>query len=193
MMIGKSRPRSMKMPGSRSHAGCRDGLWQTPELGAREPGDHRCEGLHRLARHHDVGEAPPLAALQKPLTQFVRGADQDDRKLERVLTRKAEHGCGAHGSAAAGDGSGGEGHNLEFDRTEPIRRRFSYPGQATVVVIERGLARRVNAFLAKLRLVLIPTVSASRAASVSSRLLPPPTMTRGGEAGRGSQRAPRTV
>ena len=75
---------------------------ETPELGAREPGDHRCEGLHRLARHHDVGEAPPLAALQKPLTQFVRGADQDDRKLERVLTRKAEHGCGARGSAAAG-------------------------------------------------------------------------------------------
>ena len=68
MMIGKSRPRSMKMPGSRSHALCRDGLWQTPALGAREPGDHRCEGLHRLARHHDVGEAPPLAALQKPLT-----------------------------------------------------------------------------------------------------------------------------
>ena len=55
------------------------------------------------------GEAPPLAALQKPLTQFVLGAEQDDRKLERVLTRKAEHGCGADGSAAAGDYSGGEG------------------------------------------------------------------------------------
>ncbi len=50
-------PRSMKMPGSHSHAGCRDGLRQTPQLGAREPGDHRCEGLHRLGRHHDVGEA----------------------------------------------------------------------------------------------------------------------------------------
>src|SRR4029077_20007305 len=85
------------------------------ELGARKLGDHRCEGLHRLARHHDVREAPPLAALEKLVTQFVRGAEQDDRKLERVLTRKAEHGCGASGSAAAGDDSGGEGHNLELD------------------------------------------------------------------------------
>ena len=33
------------------------------ELDARELGDHRREGLHRLARHHDVGEAPSLAAL----------------------------------------------------------------------------------------------------------------------------------
>ena len=49
------------------------------------------------------------------------GADQDDRKLERVLTRKAEHGCGARGSAAAGDDSGGNGHDLELDRTEPVR------------------------------------------------------------------------
>src|SRR5271170_2287008 len=85
------------------HAGCRDGIQQTPELGAREPGDHRCEGLHRLARHHNVAESPPLAALQKPLTQLILGSDQDDRKLERVLTRKAEHGCGASGSAVAGD------------------------------------------------------------------------------------------
>src|SRR5262249_21672946 len=124
------------------------GFWRSPELRAREPGDHGCEGLHRLGGHHDVAEAPPLAALDEPLTQFVRVADQDDRKLERILARKAEHGRGAHGRAPAGHDAGAEGHDLELDRIEPVRRRFSNPGQATVVAIEGGLARRVTAVVA---------------------------------------------
>src|SRR6202012_4498685 len=107
----------------------------------------RRERLHRLGRHHDVGETPPLAALQKLLTQFVLGSDQDDPTLERVLTREAEHGCGACGSAGAGDDSGGEGHDLELDRTEAVAGSLAHPCQAAIEMIEGGLARQVATFL----------------------------------------------
>jgi hypothetical protein len=81
----------MKMPGSRSHAGCRDGRWRTPELGAHEPGDHRCEGLHRLARHHDVGAEPPL----------TRSSKVDERRL---LAEAGPTPPAAGGPATGADG-----------------------------------------------------------------------------------------